>query len=224
MAALATGVGSVWLQGQQGSPRAVLVESPLVPGEPRGFGSAEALLDLLSVAGGWSCVEVDAGLAEAMSAEFDRRWTLVRTVIDVVHRLDQPVEVRTHPLVRELTPAEARSLSQASEDLFPDRGVVVTAAGAGRVFAAIDGGVIVGHGGSMATGRSLADVGVHVVEEYRRQGIATAAASLACQALQTAGLTPIWGTGSHNAASLRVAAKLGFVEVARLTYLVRAHG
>jgi L-amino acid N-acyltransferase YncA len=39
--------------------------------------------------------------------------------------------------------------------------------------------------------------------------------------LQQHEVTPVWGTGAHNAASLAVARTLGFTEVATLTYLVR---
>jgi RimJ/RimL family protein N-acetyltransferase len=193
-----------------------------VPGEPQGFGDGEALLELLSVADGWDCVEVDSTHAAQLSKEFDRRWGLARTVTDVVHELHTTPQVSTHPLVRRLSALEARELDLACPELLPDRDTVAGAAEDGRVLAAVDGNVIVGHGSSLAASRSLADVGVHVAERFRQQGIATAAAALACKAVQDAGLTPVWGAGSDNGASLRVAEKLGFHEVARLVFLVRA--
>jgi hypothetical protein len=64
---LLSGDGRVWLHGTSASPAAALVESRLVPAEPQGFGDAGALIDLLSVAGRWERVEVDAALAEAIA-------------------------------------------------------------------------------------------------------------------------------------------------------------
>lgn len=219
--ALLSGHGRVWTTSDSAGFTAALIESRLVPGEPQGFGDAETLFGLLSTADDWRCVEGDLNLADVMSVGFRRRWGLARQVTDVVHTLDQPIKSRSHPLVRQLSPADAGSLPVARRDVLPDRAIVVEAAELGRVFAAVDDGVIVGHGSSMASGTRYADVGVHVAEEYRRQGIATAAASLACGAVQRAGLTPVWGTGSHNAASLGVSASLGFDEHVRLGFLVR---
>ena len=88
------------------------------------------------------------------------------------------------------------------------------------MFVALDGDVVVGHGSSFAAGHTYADVGVHVAAAYRRRGLATACAARACVAVRQAGLVPIWGTGSQNVASLRVATKLGFEEVDRLVFLV----
>src|SRR2546428_793631 len=58
-----------------------------------------------------------------------------------------------------------------------------------------------------------ADVGVATLAPWRRRGLATAAASLVTRAVQAAGQTPVWSCGEDNLASLRVARKLGFVEV-----------
>ena len=222
VAALSAGAARAWVLGPAPDPHAALVESPLVPSEPQGFGSAEALLELLRFADGWACVEVDPLTAADLEEGFHERWGLARTVIDVVHRLDRPVMVRPHPLVRALTPDDVQRLPTASNDLLPsDRTMVAAAAANGRLFGAVASGVIVGQGSSMASASWFGDVGVHVADHLRRRGIATAAASAACAALQDAGLTPVWGAGSLNHASLGVAAKLGFVEVCRRTYLVR---
>jgi RimJ/RimL family protein N-acetyltransferase len=89
------------------------------------------------------------------------------------------------------------------------------------VFGAVEDDTIVGRGSSFAAGAMYADIGVYVAERYRRQGIATGAAAVAIRAVQATGLIPVWGAGSENVASLRVANRLGFVEVARCAYLVR---
>ena len=62
----------------------------------------------------------------------------------------------------------------------------------------------------------------HTVEDLGitlGQAFATAAAALVCAAIQAGGRTPVWGTSADNPASQRVAAKLGFREVAQRVYL-----
>lgn len=219
--ALRSGCGRVWVAGHMSGPAAVMVESALVPSEPQGFGDPDALLGLLDRAEGWGCVELEASLADAVSAGFTQKWGALRRVIDVVHTLDHPAPELSHPLVRLLEVSDLADLEAVPPDLLPARPVTIPAVEGQRVFGAVDGARIVGQGGSLAAGEFYADIGVHVAEEFRGQGIATAAAAMACRAVQGAGLTPVWGAGSENVASLRVAAKLGFVEVERLTYLVR---
>ncbi len=219
--ALLTGHGRAWVSGHLSGPDAAMVESALVPGEPQGFGSAAALLGLLRQATGWRCIEVEEDLADEIAPEFERVWGPVTRVVDVIHSLPRPAPSPTHVLVRELRATDL-TRAPATPDLLPDLHLVTHAADAGRVYVAVDEGVIVGHGSALAAGRTFADVGVHVAESYRGQGIATAAAARACQAVQRAGLIPVWGTSSANLASLRVAAKLGFVEVGRLVFLVPA--
>lgn len=223
VAALLSGDGRLWIDGEPAAPSAVLVESTLVPGEPQGFGDGDALLQLLAEADGWSCVEIDDRLNREIEQNFTNRWGLASRLIDVIHELNEPVAIHEHPLVRRLTPTETLELPAAEVDLIPDRRLVASAAEHGRFFAAVDDGVIVGHGGSLAAGRVFGDVSVQVAGARRRKGIATACASRACQALQGEGLTPVWGTSAENIASLAVARKLGFVETARRTYLVRGH-
>lgn len=221
VAALRSGDGRLWIDGGAAEPSAVLVESSVVPGEPQGFGTGDALLRLLGRAEGWSCVELDAGLASAIERDFVRRWGPGRTVTGVIHVLHDPVVVHDHPLVRELTPAEAVSLAAATSDVLPERRLLAAACAQGRLFAAVQDGTIVAQGGALAAGRVFADVGVHVAPSHRGQGIASACASAACAAVQRQGLIPVWGTSAQNAGSLALADKLGFVGVGRRTYLVR---
>jgi GNAT superfamily N-acetyltransferase len=217
--ALLTGHGRAWVSGHPSWPDAAIVESALVPGEPQGFGSAAALLCLLRQAAGWRCIEVEEDLADEIAPEFERVWGPVTRVVDVIHSLRRPAPSPTHELVRELRATDL-TRAPATPDLLPDHHLVTRPADAGRVYVAVDDGVIVGHGSALAAGRTFADVGVQVAASYRGQGIATAAAARACQAVQRARLIPVWGTSSDNLASLRVAAKLGFMEVGRLVFLI----
>lgn len=203
-------------------PAGLLVESSLLPGEPQGFGAGAAVLRLLHQAVDWTCVEVGEQLATEIGDEFARTWGVASTVVDVFHACWEPTAEFDHPLVRQLTPQAALELPQVSSDLLPDRRLAAAAAERGRLFGAIERGVLVGQGGSLAACASFADVGVHVSPDRRGDGIATACASRTCIALQSEGLVPVWSTSAENAASLAIAGKLGFVEVDRLRYLIRS--
>jgi len=64
------------------------------------------------------------------------------------------------------------------------------------------------------------DIGVRTAEGFRNRGFATAAAAAVARGLFAAGQTPVWSAGETNTASLRVAAKLGFMQVSRRAYLI----
>ena len=63
------------------------------------------------------------------------------------------------------------------------------------------------------------DIGVATDEAWRGRGFASASTCLVARRIQERGRTPVWSAGEGNAASLRVAAKLGFVEVSRRLFL-----
>jgi ribosomal protein S18 acetylase RimI-like enzyme len=210
--ALRSGLGRSW-----SNDGAVLVEPALVSGEPMAYGEPDAILELLEEADGWTCVEVASEVVDAMRDRFDARWGLAREVTDVIHVLDGPPVPHEHPLVRRLDDLDLDD----PDGVLPERAVTGPAVALGRVFGAVDGRRLLGHGSSFASGERYADIGVHVAESARRQGIAVAAAASACRAVQADGLVPIWGCGAHNDASMATAAALGFREVERLVYLVR---
>lgn len=62
---------------------------------------------------------------------------------------------------------------------------------------------------------TLWDVAVDTVESHRRRGLAICVFDALHRRLAKKGLTPVWGAYSHNVASLRLAARLGFEEDAR---------
>ena len=82
-------------------------------------------------------------------------------------------------------------------------------------------GRIVGTAQTSAITARYADIGVSTDERWRERGFATAAASIVARRVQETGRTPVWSCGEDNMASLRVARKLGFEEVSRLTYVIR---
>lgn len=64
---------------------------------------------------------------------------------------------------------------------------------------------------------TLWDVAIDTVEPYRRRGYAAAAFLHLTALLRGRGKSPVWGALDSNLASLRLAARLGFVPVDRLT-------
>ena len=63
------------------------------------------------------------------------------------------------------------------------------------------------------------EISVSTQEAWRGLGFASASASIVARRVQDWGRTPVWSADEGNAASLRVAAKLGFVEVSRRIFL-----
>ncbi len=60
-------------------------------------------------------------------------------------------------------------------------------------------------------GAGYEDIGVATEPEYRGLGLSVACATGLCDDIRARGRTPSWSTSPDNAASLRVAEKLGFV-------------
>jgi hypothetical protein len=65
------------------------------------------------------------------------------------------------------------------------------------------------------TTETLWDVAVDTVEPHRRRGLAMGVFDALRRHLAEEELTPVWGAFTHNVPSLRLAARLGFVEDAR---------
>lgn len=69
---------------------------------------------------------------------------------------------------------------------------------------------------------TLWDVAIDTLEPYRRRGLAAACyRALAAHLAAERGLAPVWGALAENLSSLRLADKLGFAPMAKLTSIVR---
>jgi RimJ/RimL family protein N-acetyltransferase len=80
----------------------------------------------------------------------------------------------------------------------------------GTGWGAFAGGRLVSVACSFFVGERHEDVGVATEPDFRGQGLSTACAGAVCEDIFRRGRTPSWTTSPDNAASLRVAAKLGF--------------
>ena len=205
------------------APSAALVFDDFCPEEPIGFGTdADALWTLLKLQDGWGCVNVNAECAEPLGQRMGAEMgQAVRYYGDVCHALLAPVRAHSNAAVRLLTAADVALLSDAPSEVQGNG--YKTATGMvteGIAAAAIVEGKIVAIAHVYAETHLHADIGVSTLEEWRGNGFATAAAFLVAERIQARGKVPAWSCGEDNAASLRVAQKLGFAEVARRTYVI----
>jgi RimJ/RimL family protein N-acetyltransferase len=200
-----------------------IVQATAHPTEPTGFGSnADVLWELLQAVEGWDCINVSTACARPLGEILSRGTGAgVRYLDDVYHTLTEAAAPFTNEAVRLLTEADLDLLASAAPELRAScwetiQGLLEE----GIVACAIVGGHIAATALTAARTERYAEVGVYTKEAYRRRGFATAAASLVTRRVQEAGQIPVWSAGGHNVASLRVAEKLGFVEVSRRVYVI----
>jgi RimJ/RimL family protein N-acetyltransferase len=84
-------------------------------------------------------------------------------------------------------------------------------AGSGCAWGAFVDGRLAAVANSFFVGESYEDIGVVTEPEFRGLGLSTACAGALCLDILARGRRPSWTTSTDNAASLRVAQKLGFV-------------
>jgi RimJ/RimL family protein N-acetyltransferase len=202
-----------------------IVQSNDWPTEPAGFGSdPEVLWDLLQSVKGWDCLLVDSECASALGRIIAREMGVqVRYLDDVSHTLTRPARAFHDEAVRRLSLADLVLLKAAPQELRAGlwsnpREILLE----GVIACAVIAGEIVATALTTAYSERYADIGVYTAEGLRGRGYATAAASLVAKSVQESGRIPTWGAGEHNAASLRVAEKLGFVELSRRRYVIVA--
>ena len=213
---LRQGLCLAWVAGDLDRPNAAVIQPTSLMDEPWGFGDAEIIWQLLDYARGWRTVDAPAATAQALGAVMERETGRpARYYGDVYHALSRPALRASAPEVRRLRgddePLMARYMG--TPQWSGSEGFEPMAAGA-----VIDGR-LVGLAHVSAITERHADIGVSTLEPWRGRGFATAAASIVAQAIQEGGRTPVWSAGEGNAASLRVAAKVGFEEVSRRVYV-----
>ncbi len=164
---------------------------------------------------------VDASIAAPLADLAEKHLVVeVELYADIYHTLTSPVADVPVPEVRQLglddVPlltayrGDARGTGFATfNDLLRD----------GFAAGPIVDGRLVGLAHTNAVTTRHADIGVATRKEFRRRGFASAAASVVARLIQERGLVPVWSAGEDNDVSLRVAARLGFIEVSRRVYL-----
>ncbi len=206
---------------------AAVVQEHFAPEEPAGFGTdPERLWEVLQTVPGWACVNVAATVAPTLGDLIQTETSVdVRYYGDVCYSLRQPVQypsslVPPSTEVRRLTLNDQALIHSAPEDIKAELPMPSRLLSNGVVAAAIASGAIVAIAQTYAQSEHHADIGVFTLENWRNHGLATLTAAIVAQAIQESGRTPTWSTGEDNYASMKVAEKLGFKEVARRTYVI----
>ena len=220
---LKQGMCDAYIVGSLPDVDAALVFDAYCADEPCGFGTdAGAMWQLLKATDGWGCINVETSCAASLGAliETDRN-TSIRYYGDVCHALLEPVQCYPNEAVRLLTLEDVDRLARAPTEVHGNgykthAAMLTEGIAAGAV---VDGNIVaIAH--TYAETDLHADIGVSTVEQWRKKGFATAAASLVAQEIQARGKVPAWSCGEDNLASLRVAEKLGFTEIGQRTYVI----
>ena len=228
---LRRGLADAYVAGAAPRFDAAIVHSHSLPREPWCFGSDPAVVwGLLRPLNEWGrkamSPNLSAELARPVAAIMERETGVqVRYYGDAYHTLTGRVNGRAAPEVRLLDLEDASLLSAywggsramgfaTYEDLLTD-GAVAGAVVEDRLVALAHTNAITARYG---------DIGVATDEAWRGRGFASAAACIVARRSQERGRTPVWSAGEGNTASLRVAAKLGFVEVSRRVFLNTRRG
>jgi GNAT superfamily N-acetyltransferase len=222
--ALLTGRGRAYVIGEPRKFDAAVVVPDYSHNEPQAWGEPDAIWRILSQLRGWTAIEVPPDVAPALAKLVTRDTARATTLVDDIFfvsdgsGLPPPV---AKAAVRILTLDDLNLLVAAPPKLSGgDAEYARRMLTEGIYAAAIVDGRIVARVEAYARTPRYANLGAYVSEDFRRRGLATAAAALVTTAALAAGQTPVWSTGETNPASQAVARKLGFREIARMTYVV----
>jgi RimJ/RimL family protein N-acetyltransferase len=221
---LRRGLCTATIVGSPEAPLAAVIQPDAFPGDANVYGDDPDLLwSVLQSLPGWESIEASTTLAPALAARMcSATGRPCQLDEEIFSTLARPVARQLVPAARRLTPADLPLMEAATDPLrmgdwrFGSAAALLTE---GFAAGAIIKGELVAVGFTAARGARYADVGIATREDWRNRGLSTAAAALVCADIQAAGLTPVWGTGTDNLASQRVAAKLGFREVSRRVYV-----
>jgi RimJ/RimL family protein N-acetyltransferase len=221
---LTRGDSNVHMSSDQRPESAAILQPKELPSEPTGFGSdANALWQELSRMTGWQCILVDKEVAHTLGQIISRQLNTPVVFLDDVYHIPRgQVFPFKNESVRQLMLDDLTLLENLPHEAQPIGfwGDLRTSLTEGLVAGAIIESELVATSFVAARGQRYVDIGVYVLENYRRRGLATAAASLLARSVQSDGLIPVWSCGSHNLPSLKLARKLGFTEVSRRTYVI----
>lgn len=217
------GQAEVFCVGSPHAPKGVVIQLTDYLEEPTAFGEADAIASVLPELAGWTSINVPADIADALiePVRVATGATTVRTLDDIYFALTEPVPEITLADVRLLTTDDHDALEAAPPELIGENTkVLIEEMAWGHVAGAIREGRLVSIAHTFARSDRHVDIGVATLEAWRRQGLATAAAAEVARAIQHDCKIPVWSCGGTNTASLAIAARLGFQEVDRRTYLV----
>lgn len=216
---LRQGLCQAWISGNLEKPVGAVIQSTSLMEEPWAFGEAEVIWRLLKYAAGWWTVNLSAASALSLGAVLERETKgRAHYYGNVYHTLTRAASSFRSPEMRRLLTVDEPLMAKymGTPTWTGSDGFEPMAAGA------IVDGRLVGLAHVNAVTERHADIGVSTLEPWRGRGFAAAAASIVARVVRKSGRTPAWSAGEGNAASLRVAAKVGFEEVSRRAYVSSA--
>ena len=217
---LRQGLCHAWISGNLEKPVGAVIQSTSLMKEPWAFGEAEVIWRLLKYAAGWWTVNLSAASALSLGAVLERETKgRAHYYGDVYHTLTRAELSFRSPEVRRLLTVDEPLMTKymGTPTWTGSEGFEPMAAGA------VVDGRLVGLAHVSAITERHANIGVSMLEPWRGRGFATAAVSIVARVVRETGRTPVWSAGEGNTASLRVAAKVGFEEVSRRTYVSLAY-
>jgi GNAT superfamily N-acetyltransferase len=209
-----------YLAGDVAHVAGAIVE--LFPGSLLAFGEeVSALAALIRSIPGWKSLGIAPRHAEELRTLIEREsGATLRAEEAIFFTLPTPAVPYSHPTVRLLQPHEVElALTGPGGGIGAAYGSPQMLLAEGFVAGAVVDGRLVARAHTSCQSARYADIAVATDEQWRGQGLATAAASLVCQQVQQQRRTPIWSTSVDNWASRKIAEKLGFVEWSHLVYL-----
>ncbi len=225
---LGRGLCTAHVAGELSSPTAAVVVPDFRPERVLAFGhDLDALWHLLCTLRHWKTVNTSPGASSVVSARMEERFeSSVRRHECAYFVLTVPPPALVHPLVRRLTPDDEPLIEEAPPFLQQGRlfGGPRALLREGIIAGAVDQGKLVATAHTATMTADYADIGVATLDAYRRQGIAAAAASLVCQAVQAMNRVPVWDCATDNVASVHLAEKLGFRPIDGRVDLTRGDG
>lgn len=223
---LRQGIANAYIAGPLDDPGAIVVQSRFLMEEPALFGR-DALLawQLLQIVPEWTAVNAEAVVAPELAAIIDAETGGTCALIEeIYYELPEPVRAFSHPDVRRLTLDDLALVESATESLDMAGwrlGTAKVLLRDGFLAGAVVNGELVSIAFSASRTGRYGEIGIKTRADYRGRGYSTAAASLVTAEVQASGEIAFWSTDQDNAASQRVAEKLGFREVARRIYVNR---
>ncbi len=214
--------GMAVVAGSASRPISTLVATPHNPGEPMAFGDdVDLIWSQLQKMEAWTCVEVERSVVAPLADMIRRALRCdVQSIEDVFLELRTPAPVLSKANVRLLSPADEEMYVRCAPHYLDDPEAARRHIRKGPIAAAVHDDRVVSAVEAVQRTSTYANLGAETLPAYRGSGYCTSAAALVAREAQSMGLTPLWSASVDNPASLRVAEKLGFVEVDRRVYLV----
>jgi len=179
-----------------------------VAGEP----DLEPLAESLARLGGRAvlCAPEAAG---RVAAVVPARWKPARVIVHALEGGDVPSGAPAESSAVMLSPRDAAALGHVPEAL---REEIETALGYTHVAAVLDEGLPVSFAYASYETETLWDLSIDTLEGHRGRGFARLCCEFLIAHMSRHGKEPVWGAVEENAASRRLAARLGFAPVDEL--------